>query len=82
MSAARLLQLPRLRRAVEITIWALGAPCERTRRTTLRRTWSRRLLENGVRATTEMPLREYRSGKGTPEEWRRDRIQALVKAYK
>jgi hypothetical protein len=29
-----------------------------------------------------MPLREYRSGKGTPEEWRRDRIQALVKAYK
>ena len=82
MSAARLLQLPRLRRAVEITIWALGVPRERTRRTTLRRTWSRRLLENGVRATTEMPLREYRSGKGTPEEWRRDRIQALVKAYK
>jgi len=29
-----------------------------------------------------MPLREHRSGKGTPEEWRRDRIQALVKAYK
>jgi hypothetical protein len=28
-----------------------------------------------------MPLREYRSGEGTPEEGRRDRIQALVKAY-
>jgi hypothetical protein len=28
-----------------------------------------------------MPLREYRSGEGTPEERRRDRIQALVKAY-
>jgi hypothetical protein len=28
-----------------------------------------------------MPLREYRSGEGTPEKCRRDRIQALVKAY-
>jgi hypothetical protein len=28
-----------------------------------------------------MPLREYRSGEATPEERRRDRIQALIKAY-
>jgi hypothetical protein len=28
-----------------------------------------------------MPLREYRSGEGSPEERRRDRIQALIKAY-
>jgi hypothetical protein len=28
-----------------------------------------------------MPLREYRSGEGSPEERRRDRIQALIEAY-
>jgi hypothetical protein len=28
-----------------------------------------------------MPLRAYRSSEGTPEECRRDRIQALVKTY-
>jgi hypothetical protein len=28
-----------------------------------------------------MPLREYRSGEGTPQECRRDRIQALAKTY-
>ena len=81
MSAARLLRLPRLRRAVEITIWARDAPCERIRRTALRRAWSRRLLLRWLRAATEMPLREYRSSEGAPEECRRDRIQALVKTY-
>jgi hypothetical protein len=37
--------------------------------------------QDGVRAATVMPLRAYRSSEGTPEECRRDRIQALVKAH-